>query len=73
MDLLHVCNYVSAIGAVIGMLLIAHKRKIGFVVFVFVEISMIYIGYCTKQYGIIVMSIFYFMANIYAWYQWSKA
>jgi len=73
MILLEICNVFSAVGACLGMLLLAHKNKLGFVIFFGVEISMSYIGWVTQQYGIIVMSLLYFLSNIYAFYKWTTA
>jgi hypothetical protein len=73
MSLLLFCNIWSTIAAFIGMILIAHKRREGFYVFVTVETCMAIIGYKTQQYGIIAMSFLYFFCNIYAWWQWRKS
>lgn len=69
--LLTLANIVSVIGSFAGMIFIAHKKRIGFVIFFFVECSMSYIGYMTEQYGIILMSVLYFTANMYSFYCWS--
>ncbi len=57
---------------ILGMYLIAHKNKLGFVVFFAVEVSFAYIGYCTSQYGIMATSVAYFLMNIYSYKQWNK-
>jgi hypothetical protein len=69
---LQIINVLVAIGAFTGIMLLAHKRKLGFVVFFGVEICMFYIGLMSQQYGVLAMSIIYFFSNIYAYYQWSK-
>lgn len=58
--------------ALIAMILLAHKKKVAFLIFVFVEILMIYIGISSKQYGIAAMAVVYFFTNIYAYLQWRK-
>lgn len=70
--LLQIVNILSAILAFIGIMLLAHKRKAGFVVFFFVECCMFYIGLMSEQYGVLAMSIIYFFSNIYGYYQWCK-
>lgn len=72
MSLLYIANILSSIGALIGIMLLAHKRKLGFVVFFGVEACMFYIGLMSGQYGVLAMSIIYFFSNIYAYYQWTK-
>jgi len=72
MNLLLVVNILVAICSVLGILLLAHKKKSGFIIFFIVEACMFYIGLETKQYGILSMSVTYFFSNIYAYYCWSK-
>lgn len=71
MSLLMLANIVLVLLATIGMHCIAHKRKIGFIIFFGVELCLAYIGYTQAQYGLIVVSIIYFLNNIYAYYRWS--
>lgn len=72
LSLLHLVNILSAIGAFTGIMLLAYKRKLGFVVFFGVELCMFYIGLISGQYGVLAMSIIYFFSNIYAYIKWSK-
>lgn len=72
MSLLQFVNVFSALGALIGIICLAYKRKIGFIVFFGVECCMFYIGYKSYQYGVLAMSIIYFFANIFAYFKWRK-
>lgn len=72
LSLLQLVNILSALGAFCGIMLLAHKRKLGFVVFFGVELCMFYIGLMSDQYGVLAMSIIYFFSNIYAYWQWSR-
>lgn len=64
-------NIIAALSAIVGVLLLAHKVKWGFAVYFITELSMGYIGWKTQQYGICVMSLLYFCANIYAYAKWT--
>lgn len=70
--LLQIINILVALGAFTGIMLLAHKQKLGFIVFFMVELCMFYIGYMSAQYGVLAMSIIYFFSNIYAYWQWTK-
>ncbi len=72
MTTLMIVNFITPLFSLIGMILIAHKYKIAFIVFLIVEISLAYIGYTNKQYGLIAMSIIYILSNIYSYIIWSK-
>lgn len=72
MDILQLANTLAALGAFVGIMLLAHKIKIGLIVFFGVEICMFYIGYMSEQFGVLAMSIIYFFSNIYAYIQWSR-
>lgn len=58
--------------ALTAMILLAHKIKAAFLIFIFVEMMMVYIGIVSHQFGIIAMAIIYFFTNIYAYWQWSR-
>lgn len=70
--ILQLVNLLAAIGSLVGIILLAHKRKTGFIVFFGVEVCMFYIGLISSQYGVLAMSIIYFFSNIYAYCQWSR-
>ena len=70
--MLLLANILYPIIALIAMLMLAHKVKEAFILFLVVEVLMLYIGYESKQYGVLVMAIIYFFANIYSYKQWSK-
>jgi hypothetical protein len=70
--MLAIANFLAAVGAFTGIMMLAHKRKLGFVVFFGVEMCMFYIGLMSSQYGVLAMSVIYFFSNIYAYIQWSK-
>lgn len=71
--MLQIANILAAIGAFCGIMLLAHRKKLGFVVFFGVEVCMFYIGVMSMQYGVLAMSIIYFFSNIYAYCQWSRS
>lgn len=70
--LLALISILVAVGAFCGIMLLAHKRKEGFIVFFGVEVCMFYIGYMSAQYGVLAMSIIYFFSNMCAYYQWCR-
>lgn len=70
--MLAIANFLAALGAFTGIMLLAHKQKVGFVVFFGVEICMFYIGLMSSQYGVLAMSVIYFFSNIYAYILWSR-
>ncbi len=72
MEILSIINGVYVIAAFSAMLLIAHKKSIGFLVFLVTEVCMVYIGYKSKQWGICVMAIAYFALNIYSYRRWER-
>jgi hypothetical protein len=67
-----IANIILVISAMIGMYCVAHKRKVGFIIFTFVESSMGYIGYSSGNYGLCLAAMLYFGMNIYSYIQWSK-
>lgn len=72
MTLLTWANILYPIIACVAMFLMAHKCKSAFLVFLVVEVLMIYIGIKSDQTGIITMALIYFVLNIYSYVQWSK-
>lgn len=70
MILLLLANIVLVISAVIGMTLIAHKKKEGFIVFVLVELSMGYIGIETGNIGLTIAAVIYLICNVYSYSKW---
>ena len=73
MNLLVISNIVLVIGALTGMYCIAHHQKKGFIIFLGVEASMAYIGYSTKNYGLIVAAVLYLIMNVYSYTKWTQA
>lgn len=71
--MLFAANVVYPILALTAMYLLAHKMKSAFIIFLFVEILMAYIGIVSEQYGILAMALMYFFMNIYSYIKWSKA
>ncbi len=65
-------NILYVILGSLGILLIAHKNKAGFVVFILVELCMLYIGVHSGQIGITLMAIVYAIFNVYGWHKWSS-
>lgn len=65
-------NIITMITAPLATLLLAYKRKEGFLVFVIVEVCYVYIGVNTGQFGIIGVAILYFIMNCYGYYKWVK-
>lgn len=67
-----IINIIVAISAPCAVISLAHKKKIGFLIFVIVEVCYTYIGLTTGQYGIVFIAIFYFISNIYGYIRWSE-
>lgn len=67
-----IANVVLLIGAVVGMSYIARRKKMGFVVFLFVEASMAYIGVATNNYGLVFTALVYLCMNIYSYLKWQR-
>ena len=65
-------NVIYPILATSAMLLLAYKNKNAFLLFLVVEVCMMYIGLETKQYGVLLMAVLYFLANIFAYYKWRE-
>ena len=65
-------NIVLVVSALIGMYMISNVDKRGFIVFLFVEFSMGYIGVATQNYGLVIAAVLYVTMNIYSWLKWSK-
>lgn len=72
MSLLIIANVVLVVSAVIGMVMIAHYRKEGFIVFLLVETSMGYIGLATGNLGLTMAAGIYLVCNVYSYCKWSK-
>jgi len=72
MTVMLIMNILLVVAAVSGMYFIAHQRKVGFIIFTVVEVSMAYIGWATRNYGLVIAPIFYFCMNVYSYIQWSK-
>lgn len=70
--LLLLANIILPLSAVTGMYCIAHKLKVGFLVFLLAEISMFYVGMETRNYGFMATSCIYFCMNIYSYYCWRR-
>lgn len=70
--LITIANCTYPVLAMIGMILLAHRKKSAFVVFLFVEILMFYIGAISGQWGIAVMAVMYFITNIYSYCKWAQ-
>lgn len=72
MSLMVILNILCPILAVLGMYLMGKQNKIGFVVFIVVDLSSIYISILTEQYGILLMGVLYVITEVYAYYKWHK-
>lgn len=72
MTMLALANIIYPILALCAMVLVAHKKKSAFIIFLFVEVLMLYIGTESGQYGVAFMAVLYFFANIYTYMQWAK-
>lgn len=70
--MLFIMNIILVISALIGMYLISNVDKRGFVVFTLVEFSMGYIGWATRNYGLVIAAFMYLCMNVYSWFKWSK-
>ncbi len=67
-----VSNILVIIGSVIGMYLLSEKDKLGFVIFTFAEISILYLGLVTQNYGLAITGLLYILMNIYGYIKWEK-
>lgn len=72
MTLLQLVNIIYPIIAFIAMMMISHHKKEGFLVFLIVEVCMVYIGIKSEQYGVCTMAVIYFLSNIYGYKKWSR-
>lgn len=72
MTLTLLVNILAAVGALAGMLCIAHKNKLGFIIFFGVELCFTYLGLISGQYGLIACAVIYLGANIYSYQKWSE-
>lgn len=72
MTLLALANIAYPLLALCAMVLVAHKKKSAFIIFLFVEVIMLYIGIVSEQYGVALMAVLYFFANIYTYIKWAK-
>jgi len=67
-----IANIALLVGAIIGMYLIAHRDKRGFIIFLCVEASMAYIGVESGNYGLVLTAVVYLCMNVYSYIKWSK-
>jgi hypothetical protein len=65
-------NILLVASAVIGMFCIAHKKRVGFVIFFLVELCMAYIGEKTGNHGLTTAAGIYLAMNIYSWLKWGQ-
>lgn len=65
-------NIIMPLSSIIGMYLIAHKNKLGFLVFLILETCMIYLGFTSANYGLILTSLIFAIMNLYSFKLWSK-
>jgi len=70
--MLIIANMLYPVIALISMILLAHKKREGFILLLVVEILMFYIGYSSKQYGVAAMAVIYCFTNVYSYKKWSK-
>lgn len=70
MNSINIANVLYPMFAMIAMYLVAHKDKRAFIVFLIVEVIMVYIGVVSGQFGVTIMAVVYFFANIYAYRKW---
>lgn len=70
--LLTIANILYPLLATLAILMVAHKKREAFIIFLVVEVLMFYIGYESKQWGISAMAVIYFFSNIYAYILWRK-
>lgn len=72
MNIVILLNVITPFLSFAGMIMIGHKNKYGFLLFLLVECSLAIIGWKTGQYGICVMAGLYLLADIYAYYLWKN-
>lgn len=73
MNAIEIINVLYVIAAFSGMLLVAHKKSIGFLVFLVAEMCMLCVGIHSEQYGMVTMALVYFVTNIWAYRKWEKS
>ena len=72
MTTLQLANIIYPIFAVLGMLLLAHRKQSAFIILTIVDVLLFYIGYNSGQQGISTMAIMYLIMNAYGYKQWGK-
>lgn len=65
-------NIVMVLGSITGMYYIAHRKKVGFVIFLFTEIALAFLGYTSHNHGLIITALVYLLMNIYSYQTWRK-
>lgn len=68
--MLFYANILMVVSAVCGMILIAHKNRKGFVVYIITEITFVYIGWASDNYGLCIAGVLYFLINVYSFIKW---
>jgi hypothetical protein len=63
-------NIIMVVSALIGMLFIAHHKRIGFAIYMVTEITFWWIGWHTENYGLCVAAVLYFTVNVYSFIKW---
>ena len=72
MTLNEVLNIIYPMVAIVAALLVAHRDKKGWLLFLVVEALIITIGMQSKQYGIVFMGTVYVFLHSYSYYNWGK-
>jgi hypothetical protein len=72
MNILTWANILYPIFAVSAMMLLTNRDRRGFLVFLIVEVLMLYIGILSEQWGIAGMAILYAILNIHGYLKWRK-
>lgn len=65
-------NIILVISAIIGMWLVAHHNRLGFIVFFITEICYVILGVSTGQFGLIATAGIYLTMNVYSWIKWGE-
>ncbi len=65
-------NILATVAALTGSLLLAHKNRLGFLVFFLDDFALGFLGAQTSQWGVTVTATIFALTNAYAYYKWRK-
>jgi nicotinamide riboside transporter PnuC len=66
-------GYMATFLSCLGNVFIIYKKKIGFVIWTFGNITWIFVDYKIGLYSQIIMMVFYAILNVWGWVEWNKS